>query len=266
MNNLSQAIEVNSDQINLNEIESMNFTGVIPYYYQVQKYIEEKINSHKWNHGQKLPSEQELCTFFKVSRTVIRQALHELATAGYIITHKGKGSFVTIPKLAWGLMENLSGFYEDAIAKGQTVQTKVLELKVIPASGEIAQMLHLNEQENVIKLHRLRFLDGEPVLVVTTYIPEKLCPDLIKEDFSDKSLYRVLRDKYQLVTTEGIRTIESINASHDLAEMLRIKTGAAVSLLKSVGFMANGIPLEYYYAWHRGDRSRFIVKLTTKSI
>ncbi len=254
------------DKVVLEEKDVVEFKSVIPFYYQLQKYIEEKIKTKEWKHGQKLPSEKSLCDQFGVSRTVVRQALNALAADNYIDTFKGKGSFVSSPKVAWQLMETLGGFYDNAIAKGQAVRTRVLEMKLISAGGEIAQMLHLGEEDNVIKIHRLRYLDGEPVQIVTSYIPEKLCPDLINIDLTDNSLYRVLHDKYSLFIYEGMRTIESINAPHDIAEYLEIKNGAALSMIKSVGYLENGVPLEYYIAWHRGDRSRFVVKLTSRSI
>lgn len=45
--------------------------------------------------GQKIPSERQLATRLGVSRSVIREALHELQGRGVINTHHGKGSFVT---------------------------------------------------------------------------------------------------------------------------------------------------------------------------
>jgi GntR family transcriptional regulator len=259
-------IAAGSDQIILEENDAIEFSSAIPYYYQLQKYIEEKIKTKRWKHGQKMPSEKALCDKYGVSRTVVRQALNALAAASYIDTYKGKGSFVSSPKVAWQLMQTLRGFYDDAVEKGQTVQTNVLEQKLMPAGRELAEILHLAEEENIIKLHRLRSLDGEPVQIVVSYLPEKLCPGLIDIDFSDKSLYHVLNEKYGFVIFEGVRTIESINAPHDMAVLLGIKNNAALSLIKSVGYLSNGIPLEYYIAWHRGDRSRFVVKLSSQSV
>jgi GntR family transcriptional regulator len=244
----------------------VDLSSAVPYYLQMTQHIEEKIKNGKWKPGSKLPSEQTLCEHFKVSRTVVRQALNALSSADLVATYKGKGSFITQPKMAWQLMQTLSGFYDDAVARGQKVSTRVLELTIVPASEEIAQILQIPEGEPVIKLHRLRFLDDEPVVVVTTYIREQLCPTLVSENFSDQSLYRILREKFNLVITEGIRTIESINAPHALAELLQVPSGAALSVLKSVGYLPNGVPLEYFVAWHRGDRSRFQVRLTSRAV
>jgi GntR family transcriptional regulator len=249
--------------IALQEGDVLNLDSAIPYYYQLLKFVEKKIKAGEWKPGQKLPSEQALCEHFGVSRTVVRQALNALASDNLVETYKGKGSFVASPKHAWQLMQSLTGFYQDAVESGQKVSTRVLELRVIPAANEVAEFLKLAEGDSVIMLNRLRFINDEPVVAVITHIPEYLCPSLIDEDFTNQSLYRVLAEKYGLVIAEGVRTIESINAPHDLAQLLGVPTGAALSLLKSVGQLTDGTPLEYYIAWHRGDRSRFQVRLVS---
>lgn len=48
--------------------------------------------------GQKLPSERELGISYRVSRTVVREALSGLAERGFIAIHPGRGSFVRAPQ------------------------------------------------------------------------------------------------------------------------------------------------------------------------
>ncbi len=253
-------------QVFLHDEDVIDFQSAIPFYYQLQLYLETKIKSDVWKSGQQLPSENELCEHFNVSRTVVRKALGELSSNNLIETVKGKGRFVSSNKYTWRLMAGLNnGFCEDAIACGKKVNTQVLEQKDLPASEEIAQYLKLTAGETVTKLKRLRFADGEPMVVVSTYIPKKICPDLVDEDFKNRSLYAYLREECRLEMTEGIRTIESVNASLELAHLLRVEEGAALSLLRSIGWLSDGTPLEYYVAWHRGDRCQFTVKLVSGS-
>ena len=48
--------------------------------------------------GQKLPSERELGMSYRVSRTVVREALSGLAERGFIAIYPGRGSFVRAPQ------------------------------------------------------------------------------------------------------------------------------------------------------------------------
>jgi len=248
-------------KIVLSDENAINTKSAVPFYYQLQLYIEDKIKNNHWQPGQKLPSEKELCDHFNVSRTVVRRTLSELASDNLVETIKGKGSFISSKKFAWHLMQSLQGFYDDAVESGQDVFTNVLELVDVPATGEIAEYLQLQPGEIVTKMRRLRFADGEPIVVVTTYVPKYLCPNMVNVDFRHESLYRYMREEYGLVIAEGTRTIESINATEELANLLQVEAGAALSLLKSVGWTKEGTPLEFYVAWHRGDRSRFQVRL-----
>jgi len=233
----------------------------VPYYYQLSSFIEAKIKAKEWQPDQLLPSEQELCGQLGVSRTVVRQAMAELESKGLINKQSGKRTRVAFPKYEGGLMHNLRGFFEDSIAKGQKPHTKVLDLKMIAATAEIAEALQVKEGESVVMLDRLRFLDGEPEVVVVTYLPARMCPSVVEEDFSSQSLYQLLERKYGLRITQGHRTIEAISLDSAEAKLLRVKPGSPALLLKSIGLLEDGTPLEYFVAKHRGDRSKFDVRL-----
>lgn len=244
-----------------NEEKVVDLSSPIPFYFQLGTYIENRIRDKQWRPGQLLPSEQELCERVGVSRTVVRQAVAELERKGLVSKQSGKRSTVAFPKYEGGLMQNLGGFYEDAVAKGRKPSTRVLELKVVPAPASAAEALRIAEGEAVILLNRLRFLDNEPEVLVVTYLLERGCPGLLKEDFSDQSLYEVLDRKYGLRITQGFRTIEAITLDRADAKLLGTKAGSAALLLKSIGLLADGRPLEYYVAKHRGDRAKFEVRL-----
>lgn len=62
---------------------------------QVCLLIEEQIINGAYRVGDKLPTEKQLGESFKVSRTVIREAIKGLKEKGWIETHVAKGSYVT---------------------------------------------------------------------------------------------------------------------------------------------------------------------------
>jgi len=137
----------------------------------------------------------------------------------------------------------------------------VLEQKLIPASKKVAGMLNLKEGDQVIKIDRLRSVGNEPILIVTTFIPYQSCRALLEENLTNQSLYAVLEDRYSLGIARGRRTLEAISASEEDAKLLGIEEGDPLILLKSVSYLEDGGPIEYFEAKHRGDRSRFEVEL-----
>ncbi|MFE7011054.1 GntR family transcriptional regulator [Streptomyces sp. NPDC057651] len=72
------------------------FTGRARYL-QIADEFKQRIRDEELAPGDKLPSESELMTLHKVSRTVARQAISRLREDGYAISHQGKGSFVALP-------------------------------------------------------------------------------------------------------------------------------------------------------------------------
>jgi len=60
----------------------------------ISHQIEKAILDKKYSPGSKLPSENELCDQFGVSRTSVREALGALEAQGLIVIIKGKGMFV----------------------------------------------------------------------------------------------------------------------------------------------------------------------------
>ena len=61
---------------------------------QIFEQLKEKITSGELQPGDRLPSENELCKLYGVSRTTIRQALANLSSLELIETRFGEGSFV----------------------------------------------------------------------------------------------------------------------------------------------------------------------------
>jgi GntR family transcriptional regulator len=241
--------------------KSINFESNIPYYIQLIEVLKEKISKGEWKPNDQLPSEPELCSLYGVSRTVVRQALREIELEGLIIRRKGKGTFVAEPKINESLVQRLTGFYQDMVDRGHKPITKVLMFEVQPASSKVSKYLGLESGTPVFCIERLRYVQDEPILLVTTYIPYAICPRLEEYDLSNQSLYAVLEKEFGLVISHGRRTIEAVTANEREALLLRVEENDPLLLLDSVTYLEDGTPIEYYHAIHRGDRSRFEVEL-----
>ena len=126
----------------------MNFEGIdkispVPYYYQLEQLLREKIENGKLKPGDILPSEAELCSTFKVSRTVVRQALNKLTQDGLVYKEKGKGTFVAKPKLQEKFVQRT--------------------LEAVAASKYEADMLKVPRGSPVVYLESISYLgDGTP--------------------------------------------------------------------------------------------------------
>jgi GntR family transcriptional regulator len=241
--------------------QTIDFHSPIPFYVQLWDFLRENIKQGVWRSGDQLPGEHALCEQYDVSRTVVRQALSELESEGLIVRRKGKGAFVVEPKIIESLAQKLTGFYQDMSERGLRTITQVLIQEVMPAPAKIARQLEIPVETPVVHLHRLRFVEDEPILLVTSYLPYALCSGLERIDLSNRSLYAYLEQSYGLVIARGRRRIGAVAANSEQAHLLRICPGAPLLSLDSVSYLADDTPIEYYHAVHRGDRSQFEVEL-----
>jgi len=240
---------------------TINFQSNIPYYVQLMDLIKQMIQERIWKAGSRIPGELELCNSYGVSRTVVRQALRELQLQGFVMARKGKGTFVTEPKIDESLAQKLTGFYEDMVERGLKPVTQVLHQRVVPCPEDIARHLQVAVGSPVIDIYRVRSVEEAPIQLVTSFIPYELCPKLATVDLTNRSLYAFLESDCGLFIVRGRRVIEAVAANELEAQLLQVERGSPLVMLDSISYLEDGRAVEYYHALHRGDRSRFEVEL-----
>lgn len=241
--------------------EQIDKNSPLPYYIQLKEILKGYIENGDWKTGSQIPSEPELCEIFEISRTVVRQALKDLTYEGLLVREKGRGTFVAEPKINEGLIQELTGFYQDMTGRGLHPESQILKQHIIPANAWVANSLGIEDGSLVIEIERLRFINREPIVLVTTYLPFASCPALVEADLRQRSLYEFIEQECNLFIDRGRRTIEAVPANEYEAQLLQIEKGSPLILLNSVSYLQDGTPVEYYHALHRGDRSRFEVEL-----
>ncbi len=65
----------------------------VPLYHQVASMIKEQILSGQIKPGDKLPSESEMISHYKIGRLTVRDALKQLVNEGFLEKEQGKGTF-----------------------------------------------------------------------------------------------------------------------------------------------------------------------------
>jgi GntR family transcriptional regulator len=231
-----------------------------PMYHQLKRRIVDDIARLGLRPGDLLPGEHRLCEQFGVSRTVVRQALSQLEHQGVIERVKGKGTFVAHQKTPESLVHTLTGLFQEVAARGGHVRSDVRRQEVAPADDEVADALGIVPGTAVVVIERLRHVDNEPWSWTTTYLPHDIGTFVLHEDLSDQSLYALLAT-HGIRAVRGVRSAEAASATEEQGALLGVGQGKALLVLRSVGFDENDRPMEFFIAYHRGDRSRFEFQL-----
>lgn len=229
----------------------------LPKYYGVKRQLLELTGV--MTPGTAVPPERELAQRFGTSRTTVRQALAELAVEGRLLRMQGKGTFVAKPKVAQVL--ELTGYTEDMRAHGLQPRTVILDTGYIVAEEQLAGYLSIRAGGRVLRVHRLRLADGEPMSIDVSYLPARRFPGLRRNLQKNASLYQTLTSAYGIELAEAEETIETALAGPEDARLLGVDVGLPLLLVSRHSFDASGSPVEWARSWYRGDRYKIVTRL-----
>lgn len=237
----------------------------LPYYSQLARILRDQILAGVWTPGARLPSEGELGEIYGLSRTAIRQALSQLVAERLVVKEKGRGSFVSRPRIAEFVVHELRGFHEEMQEAGYRVRTRSLAQRLVRVPPEVAPELGVPMDSQVVQLDRLRLVDDEPMVLVTTYLPHPRFDALLEIDLTEQSLYTVLASRFDLHPAGGRRQVEASIANGQEARALGVPRGAALLRLSAVNYDDAGLAFEWFCALYRGDRTTFQLSVGPRS-
>jgi GntR family transcriptional regulator len=233
--------------------DSINRHSKLPYYQQIYDILRAKIDRGDWSPGDMIPPESELIDQYEVSRITVRQVLDMLVNEGLIYRERGRGSFVAHPTLEQ-TMNRIVSFTEDMHQRGFIPGTRVISAQLIPASLDIAEKLHVEPGETLARIERLRTADGEPMSIEESYLVHRYCPSVLQHDYSTQPLREILDRDYAIRLVYAKQVIRAIQASQEIAGLLKIKSNSPLLFIERVTYSQGEIPVEFLRVYYRADR------------
>lgn len=213
--------------------------------------------------GSVVPTERELCERFRVSRGTVRQALDRLEAEQRILRYQGRGTFVAKAKIDQVL--ELSSHTDLIRSKGMEPGSRLVGLTVSVVAPELAEMIGLGPDDEVLQVERVRLADNEPLAVEAVYLDAGRFGGLVRPLQRSQSLYRLLHDEHGVELAWGEETIEAVVAPQREADLLGVPSGLPALLLCRQSFDKEGAPVEYVRSLYRADRFRFRTRLVPSS-
>ena len=210
-----------------------------------------------------LLSEDGLVERFKVSRTTVRKAIQNLVERGLVEVRRGKGTFVTQPKITQELTE-LTGFVEDMQALGRTPTARLLDKRIVAADEAVAHHLALVPGTLVVRLRRVRLVDGVAMSFDETYLPRDLGEKVAENDLEAEPVFALLEDRYDTPLVEAEYRLEAAAADSVAAEALRVPAGSPIFLIERTSYTTGNRPVDYEKLHYRGDLIRFVTRLARR--
>jgi len=231
----------------------------IPLYYKLYIDLKESLNSGKYQKGDKLPTEKELCQNYGISRLTVRRAMDELRREGFIERLKGKGTFVTGSKREEQLAI-LTGFTDEARKRGSETRSVVLENKLVRVPADAVELFDIPADAMVVLLKRVRFLEGEPYAIEEAYLnvgADIRFLNITQRDMEKESLYGILRKEFNINISYAEEEMELTRLKKEEARFLRQDQEECAIMRKRFTYTKSDICIEYVISLYRADKSKF---------
>jgi GntR family transcriptional regulator len=211
-------------------------------YVQMYSIIKAKIEGREWPVGSQIPTEDELCKAYDVSKATVRVAIADLVRYGYLKKLQGKGTFVmhAMPDLGITMKTRLT---EDMFGEGVNVRKEVL-MKGIKALPEDVKA-YLKTDQDVYYILCKRVVNGEPAYLEESFIPLETVPDVEELEVCQMPFFELVQEKSEKKIFKVVQTIELAEISNDAASILKTDKRAPVLLLHRMLMAADGSPLAY---------------------
>lgn len=189
----------------------------------------------------------------------VRRAITIMLDRGLVTTTQGKGTFVRSPGMGeavFRLQEITDLWTDDA-----TVDVLLLEARIIPARGAVAEILRLPPDVPIVYLRRLIHRQGEPLIYQLEHVVYDEHRPLVEAELRVTSLEGLLQSPQTEALPGGRLTISAISLDAEAARLLKVAEGSPAFCLESLFHDFDGQPLSWGQFLCRADQFRLTTHL-----
>lgn len=211
---------------------------------------------------QRFPGDAELVQRYGVSRHTAREAVRPLQAEGLLERRRGRGSFVTGPRIEQPV-GTLYSLYRSIEEHGM-VQESVVRYLGERHDDKAEAMLGCPGRP-LVYLERLRLADGEPIALDCSWLPADLARPLLGVDFHHTALYEQLAERCGIRLTSGWERISPILPDRTQRELLDIEARQPAFAIERLA-QRGSTPVEWRHGIVRGDRFSFVARWASEQL
>ena len=224
----------------------------------VVDYLLQNMQKQIYIKDEKLPSEHELAQRFQLSRIEIRKAYGRLKELGYVYSKQGKGNYYAgyLEKVELSLSSNES-FSNKMSRMSDRFFTRVISCNKITYQSDIYTQLQAREDEQVLCIKRLRYIDNMPSAMHISYVRQRRFPKIKKALEQNPSLYAFFyKEGISNLHTEDVNLMVS-NLNTEERVYMNVSGIVPCLIVKSRTKNENNEILELSVIIYRGDKFIF---------
>lgn len=233
-----------------------------PLYAQLRDEVKRQILDGTFKPGDRIPTEEEICNQYKISRSVIKQAFTELVKDGYLERNTRNGTIVKDNQHT-GFFKEIQSYNDETRRAGHKPKTVILSSNIIPATSSVAGELKITVGDPVIHIERLRSRDDLIIYYVDAYYNPVYLPKFNNYITDNCSFYDKMLEVYDIKVCTAHRTFEAISCDKKLANILKVKAHSAIMYVKSCEYDQFERLISYDESFYIGENSEFEVEIKT---
>lgn len=232
--------------------------GHTPLYIHLADIIKKRIDDKKYREGHAIPSEMTLQEEFKLSRTTVRKALKLLSDQNILIKLPGKGTYVSDQGNEVKTQNHHFSSLTDSVKKaGKTMSTRLISVQEVPGQPEQRSFLQLQDDEQLIEIKRLRYIDEVPFCVEWIWLPPKFAG--IKKADLDSPLYQLLKKNFMVSPSTGKKTFKITFATREESFLLNVDEKTALMQIKDFVYDNHNLPMHISQQVLRSDKFTYAI-------
>lgn len=209
--------------------------------------------------GARLPTQEELCTQYGVSRITVRRALADLQSAGLVRNEQGVGSFVIAPKRGISSPPTLS-FVEGLRKVVEETEVRVMRLESAVCPASVGTALGLEPGGQGLHVLRLRLRKGVPVMLLEVWLPLRFESVVTRAALREQPLFNLLTRGGKDVG-KVIQEVSAEIADAATADALQIELNSAVLRIDRLVHDRRQQPIQFLTSRSTPLRSRLLMEI-----
>lgn len=242
---------------------SMSQDTSSPLYQQIYADVKASITDGTYGPGDRLPSEQELCSKYGASRITVRRALNDLCTNGFLIKKQGIGTFVSKVhfdrqlRLSAG---NLRSFTELCRDAGMVAGAHLIGRQIVPVRDDERRFFSLGEEALLVYVQRIRTADDVPIYEENMFLPYDEFRGLMDVNLEDVSFFDQIEKVSGRKPERNVSlTLEAVAASSTQATLLHVPNKSPLMYMNAKFVDASNVPIAIGRQYYVGSRYAFDV-------
>jgi GntR family transcriptional regulator len=213
------------------------------HYRHIADDIARRILDSEFSAEDSLPSEHALAAEYGVARGTVRHALVLLRDRGIVSSRPGAGWTVGSTTQSQDL-GSVHSFAQWARARGHEPGGRVLESVITRPTVSETRRLRLGSQEDVLRVLRIRSLDGADIMVERTTYASWMIPVIRSLRLDQVSVVQAITDRFNVSTVSTDTTIDAVAAGGDDAALLGVEPQHPLLRVRRTSADVTGRPIE----------------------